>query len=511
MIRSPIQSGAARLAASVLALAIVAAAMPALAQPANTQSTGTLPSVRRIQATNQDQTIARKVDLGIGKSIIIDLPRDAKEIFVANPAIANAVIRSTRKLFVIGVSSGSTSVYITDNDGQQIAAVEINIGREMGVLERTLRLAIPSASIIATAVQDTIILTGTVENALDAQKAVDIANGFVGNSVIGGSSSAAGGANGAGISVASNSFLLTGKVINSLTVRARDQVMLKVTVAEVKRQTIKQLGVNLEGTWQIAGTDVLVQSANPFALGRQATGNGLQLGNTRNINVKALEQQGVYRTLAEPVLTAISGETAKFTAGGEIPVPNSFSSGTVSNGVRQPDQVGLVFKPYGVSLVFTPVVLGEGRISLRVSTEVTDIDASGQIKFNTFNIPAFRVRRQDTTVELPSGGSLVTAGLIQQETRQVIQGLPGLMNLPVLGPLFRSRDYQRDETELMMIVTPLIAKSNPIAALARPDDGFQDASDQQSILLGRLNRIYGVAGAPRAKPALKGQYGFIQD
>ena len=211
------------------------------------------------------------------------------------------------------------------------------------------------------------------------------------------------------------------------------------------------------------------------------------------------------------MLTAISGETAKFTAGGEVPIPGSATCTSQRSSNAECSQLQVQYKPYGVQLVFTPIVLSEGRISLRVATEVTDIDGDRNISFGGINYSAFRVRKQDTTVELPSGGSLVTAGLIQQSNRQIISGLPGLINLPVIGALFRSRDYQREETELMMIVTPFIAKSNPVAALVRPDDGFADSSDPQAVLMGRLNKIYGVSGSYRGAPVYRGQYGFSHD
>jgi len=497
------------LKALALACMTTLSAWPAAAYDASQVLKAEQAPVPKITASSADRSLARKIDLGIGKSVIIDLPSDAKEVFVANPSVANAVVRSTRKLFVIGVASGSTSIYITDAAGQQIAAVEVNIGREMGVLERSLRAALPNSSIVVTPVGDSIILTGTVDNVLDAQKAVDIANGFVGTSfygppTTGGSGTTIGGSAGA---------VITGKVVNSLNIRARDQVMLKVTVAEVKRSVLKQLGVSVNGSWNIAGNNFRFNSDPSNAANVQAINpaSTLGIGTNRLFDIRAAERQGVMRTLAEPVLTAISGETAKFTAGGEIPIPSQTTCSTSRGGTSECSSIQTTYKPYGVQLIFSPLVLSEGRISLRVATEVTDIDSNRPIVFNGTIIPAFSVRKQDTTVELPSGGSLVTAGLIQQVSRQTISGMPGLMNLPILGALFRSRDYQREETELMMIVTPFIAKPNALAALAQPDDGYADANDAQSILMGRLTRIYGVAGAPHNATALRGNYGFIHD
>jgi pilus assembly protein CpaC len=226
--------------------------------------------------------------------------------------------------------------------------------------------------------------------------------------------------------------------------------------------------------------------------------------------MKAFERAGVSRVLAEPTLTAISGETAKFTAGGEVPIPKSQDCSTDVLG-RRSCQIGVEHKPFGVTLTFTPLVLSENRISMRVATEVTELDYENQVRFEVVNVPATRVRKSDTTVELPSGAVMMTAGLIQQTSNQVINGLPGLMNLPILGTLFRSRDYQRKETELMILVSPFIAKPMEAAQVKRPDDGFVDADDGQSILLGRLNKLYGVAGAPLPGKSYKGKFGFITD
>jgi pilus assembly protein CpaC len=218
-----------------------------------------------------------------------------------------------------------------------------------------------------------------------------------------------------------------------------------------------------------------------------------------------MEQSGVMRTLAEPNLTAISGESAKFLAGGEFPVPGGQScdqSGTC--------QIQIQFKQFGVGLEFTPIVLSEGRISLKIGTEVSELSSDGAIKLTNITIPALKVRRASSTVELPSGGSLALGGLIQEQTKQNINGVPGLMNLPILGTLFKSRDYQSGQTELVIIVTPYIV--NPVAArnLSRPDDGFVDPSDPQTVFMNQLNRTYGLRGTADAR-SNRGNYGFIND
>jgi pilus assembly protein CpaC len=237
-------------------------------------------------------------------------------------------------------------------------------------------------------------------------------------------------------------------------------------------------------------------------------------GNSVEAIVKAFERTGLIRTLAEPNLTAVSGESAKFLAGGEFPVPVA----------RDRDgNVQIEYKPFGVGLGFTPVVLSEGRISLRISTEVSEItgenafvsqgglgvDGDGDIiQIPGITIPGLRVRRAETTVELPSGGSMVIAGLLQQSMRQNLDGIPGLKNLPILGTLFQSRDFQSGETELVVIVTPYLVEATSPKNLAGPTDGFVAASDAEAVLLSRLNAVYGSKGAP-AQGSLKGPVGFI--
>ena len=219
--------------------------------------------------------------------------------------------------------------------------------------------------------------------------------------------------------------------------------------------------------------------------------------------MQAFERQGVAHTLAEPTVTAVSGETR------EIPGRRHDSRSSIACSAIRVCQYGFIQQPYGVTLNFTPVVLSPGRIQLRIATEVTDIDHSTQITFSGITIPGFRTRNNETTVELPSGGSIASAGLISTQTEQAINGLPALMNLPVLGALFRSRDYQRSETELLIIVTPYIVARDRSEPVVRPDQNFQDASDPQSWLLGRVNRIYSTSQSLQPMPGYAGKIGFI--
>ena len=221
-----------------------------------------------------------------------------------------------------------------------------------------------------------------------------------------------------------------------------------------------------------------------------------------------MERAGVIRTLAEPNLSAISGEAANFLAGGEFPVITGVSCNPPGTNFCQPS---VEFKKFGISLGFTPVVLSEGRISLKVTTEVSELSTEGALVNAGFTVPSLRVRRADTTVEIPSGGSLALAGLIHEQTKQHINGLPGLGQLPVLGTLFRSRDYVNRQTELVVLVTPYVVRAVAQKDLSRPDDGFADVSDQSAVLLGRLNRLYGIEGSVDPRKLYRGSYGFILD
>jgi len=230
-----------------------------------------------------------------------------------------------------------------------------------------------------------------------------------------------------------------------------------------------------------------------------------------NATLRAMERAGVIKTLAEPNLTAISGETASFMAGGEFPIPQNFTCDTTK--VPPQCQTQVSYKKFGVGLIFTPVVLSEGRISLKVATEVSDLSPENALVLSqglgqAVTIPSIRTRKAETVVEIPSGGSLAMAGMIQDQTKQAIQGIPGLMQVPVLGPLFRSREYLNDQTELMVLVTPYVVRAVAQKQLSAPTDGFVDPSEGAGVLLGRFNRIYGAA-----KPAgsYHGEVGFIVD
>ena len=471
------------------------------------------------------------VTLGAGKSVVIDLPRDIKDVLVANPKVANAVVRTSRRAFIIGIANGSTNIFFFDSAGKQIAAYDVAVARDVGPIQAAIARLIPDSDVKVEAVGDGIILTGTVANQADAQQANEIAAHFVeaGDGFFTGTGGAAGssGSN-SQISMGASSSNGQGiggssaKIVNAIVVRGRDQVMLKVTVAEVERDIIKQLGINLSGSLGYGTAVVNFNNTNPFtALGQSLSGSAIN-GSWKNITatLQAMEQAGVVHLLAEPNLTAISGETATFVAGGQFPILNGYSCSATSNTPGAPTtcQPSISFKNFGVSLNFTPIVLSGGRISLKVLTEVSDLSSANSLVVTqpgttaTATIPSIRTRRADTTVEIPSGGSLAMAGMIQDETRHNINGFPGLMELPILGPLFKSNDYINQRTELMILVTPYIVRSVPEKDLSRPDDGFADPSDPAQVLLGNFNRLYGVGGKTDAPhDTYHGNYGFILD
>ena len=436
---------------------------------------------------------AQFIPLGVSKSIVVDLPGDIKDVLVADPKIANAVVRSSRRVYMIGVAVGQTNIFFFDADGKQIAGFDIAVTRDLNGVRAALKQSMPDSDIHIEGVgADGVMLSGTAANDAESQHAFDIAARLVGGET---------------------------KVVNGLAVRGRDQVMLKVTVAEVRRDVIKQLGIDLSGSLNYGTAVVNFNTSNPFSATGQPISDTFLRGAFPSVTatLRAMERAGVIRTLAEPNLTAISGETATFVAGGEFPIPNGLSCDTTrSPPICQPQ---ITFKKFGVSLVFTPVVLSEGRISLKVMTEVSDLSTENAMTLqvtgsaSSLTVPSIQTRRADTVVEIPSGGSLAMAGMIQEQTKQSISGLPALQQVPVLGALFRSRDYINHQSELMVIVTPYVVRAVAQKQLSRPDDGFSDPSDPQSVLLGNLNRIYGVAGKADSRRGnnYHGKYGFILD
>ena len=432
----------------------------------------------------------RFLSLGVGKSVVVDLPRDVKDVLVADPKIANAVVRSSQRAYIIGGAVGQTNIVFFDADGQQVASYDIAVKRDLNGVRAALRQSMPGIQI--EGVGESVLLTGSVSSPVEAQQAGEIAARLVGGSE---------------------------KVVNSIVVRGRDQVMLKVTVAEVRRDVVKQMGIDLSASMNVGNTIVRFNNTTPFTANNAplVPGNGLGVtaGSMPSVQavLRAMESAGVVRTLAEPNLTAISGESATFISGGEFPIPTGVTCQTTTSGAIGQCVQTVSFKKFGISLNFTPVVLAEGRISLRVMTEVSEVSTENSLTGgqNGTTIPSIKTRRAETTLEIPSGGTMAMAGLIQEQTKQAVNGLPGLDQLPVLGALFRSQDFVNNQTELMVLVTPYVVRAVAQKELSRPDDGFAPASDSQSTLLARINRIYGLVAHADAIGAPEGDFGFIID
>jgi pilus assembly protein CpaC len=478
-------------------------------------------------------TVKRNVRVGLGKSVLVEFPREVRDVMVSNPQAVDAVVLNANRVFLLARRIGESNAFFFDAKGDQFATLELFVERETAGLEAMLNRLIPGAAIKVEMLNQTVVLTGSVRSPADSARAANIAKQFVTVEFETVSQQKTEG-------TAVKKFEKTDgeTVINMLVVEADEQVMLRVVVAEVQRSLLKQLGINLGAVVNYGNFRTALLSENSLPLTAAAGLGGLPVpgidvagaavgvadrlanynpgpadnvfGNsglagkwgTHNYAlshaIRALERDGLIKTLAEPNLTAVSGESAKFLAGGEYPIPVVDTDGRLT----------VVYKEFGVGVAFTPIVLSEGRISLKIETEVSELTNVGAVQLANLSIPALKKRQAKSTVELPSGGSLAIAGLMNDDTRQNIDGIPGLKDLPVLGPLFRSRDFIKQETELVVIVTPYLVKPTARQELARPGDGLVAASDHKAHLLGHLNRIYG-RGPVLPVGDLKGDYGFI--
>jgi len=440
---------------------------------------------------------SRSIVLPLNKAAVIDLPISAADVLVSRPSVVDAVVRSPRRVYLLGLEVGQTNAFFFDSQGRQILNLEISVERDLDAASDLLRRIMPDSRISLEAINDNVVIRGSVASNSEAANAQAIVARFIGDPE---------------------------NVINMLSIRDRDQVMLRVRIVEMQQNLMKQLGIDTNGT--VTLDDAQIGFAASSALSSVSSGGGFSstssfpngIGDLTDFDValEALETTGLVRILAQPNLTAISGESANFLAGGEFPVPVGQQNGVLA----------IEFREFGVGLGFTPVVLDRGRINLKISTEVSDLtsdnsvtlpgplvpDSDGNFVTGTaLQIPGLSVRRANTTVELPSGGSLMMAGLLQEDMRSNIEGTPGIKDVPVLGQLFRSREFETNQTELVIIVTPYLVESTHISELTDPSDGFVPASDLQSILLGRLTSTYGLKGSNTDGKSLQGPLGFILD
>jgi pilus assembly protein CpaC len=428
----------------------------------------------------------QQLELEVNKSMIVDLPVNVGEVIVSQPAVSTVVMRSKTRAIVQGVSGGDTNIFFLDGKGKNISVLDLKVFQPRSDVGNALEAAIARnvagshinvESVSLDGTTSRVVLTGTALSQDDVARAQAIAIQFAGGE---------------------------GNVANIVTVAGNQQVKLKVTVAEVGRDTVKQLGINLDGQITIGGVDLGFQSqpANGGASGVTNT-NGITADITAGpfsleSSLRALERRGALRTLAEPTLTAISGQEASFLAGGEFPVPTDVSEGLIS----------YTFKEFGVKLTFTPTVKTNGRIGLAIDTEVSELTTEGGISAGGVTIPATKKRSAKTSVDMRSGETLAIAGMLQDAIRQQINAFPGLGNVPILGALFRSRDFIHSQTELVIMVTPYMAEAGERPAL--PTDGYIAAGDAEAIFLGHMENMYGV-GNKGTKGTYSGSVGFVLD
>ena len=485
----------ARIASTLLPLA-------ALAAPLALASASTAASAQTVTSP------ARSIAISIGRGQLVTLSGRMTDVFVANDTIADVQVKSTNQLYVFGKSGGETTVYASNANGDVVWSANIRVGSNIDSIEQMLKLAMPEAKIITSTMNNTVLLTGTIAAPEDAAEAERLVKAFVDNKT---------------------------NVISRLKMATPLQVNLHVKFAEVNRSLVRQIGTNfttIDGSSgfqfglnqgrspatainigppgaelplgigtsvartfinPVTGAEIIRPGTNVTPLQGQSTLAGL----TKLFGVNVLgaldlgETIGLVTSLAEPNLTALSGETANFLAGGEYPIPVNTGLGVTA----------IEFKKYGISLAYTPTVLANGRISLRVKPEVSELSSDGAIISNSFTVSALTVRSAETTVELGSGQSFMIAGLLRNGAQNTITKMPGAGDLPILGSLFRSTSFRKGETELVIVVTPYLVNPVDASEIKLPTDGFRASSALQQML-GHIEAD-GVTGGDRPKPTEK--------
>jgi pilus assembly protein CpaC len=445
--------------------------------------------------------------LSVGEGEVISLPRNVADVWTSNPGVADVNVTSPRQLGLFGKDAGEATVIATAADGSVVYGAHVRVSQNISSVDQMLKAAMPDANIAITHVGQIAVMNGTVASPADSAQAEQLVRQMLNP----------------GIDANAPGAVLKVVPVNRLKTATPLQVMLKVTIAEVSRTLVKEIGVNLlnrdtdggSGNGFIFGvgqgnagtiTDKPLGITNPatglpfnstqytFAKGAGTTLGfaGHVLGMDLLSTLKLNEQVGAVHTLAEPTLTALSGETASFLAGGEFPIPSS-------NGING---TAIEFKQYGVSLAFTPYVLEGGRISMRVRPEVSELSDAGAIQLNGFSVPGLTTRRVETTVELGSGQSFMIGGLLRNNNGNSTDKAPLLGSLPILGALFRSNSFKRNETELVIIVTPYLVRPVNASRIALPTDGFRGANGMERVFLDASN--YSRSGAARPGPTMAG-------
>ncbi|ADR51892.1 putative pilus assembly protein [Candidatus Liberibacter solanacearum CLso-ZC1] len=423
---------------------------------------------------------SKKINIGLGKVVILHLPSRVQDVLVSDPTKADVVVHSSKTVYIFGKSVGQANVILIGHDEKQLLNIDIFIERDIRNLEMTFRRFLSGSNIHVEMLSDNLVLHGEVRTIQDSQHAVELSNMFLSNE--------------------RNNLYKTAsgsKVINLLNIGAEDQVTLKVTIAEVRRDVLKQIG--FQHTISSGGPSKGKRIDFDGSLG----GQGADFAMTTILDrftfksvLNALERATAIRTLAEPTLTAISGQNATFRSGGTRLYRSVGANGTST----------ITPHDYGVVLTFTPTVLSPGRIGLRIETEVSE----PVLGVSTTGEPEYRMRKADTTVELPSGGTIVLAGLLKDDIQQKRGGVPLLSKIPILGALFRSNSFSREETEIFISATPFLVKPVAMNELSRPDDNYDIENDAKAFLFNRVNKIYGPKEAAQGNGQnYKGAIGFI--
>jgi pilus assembly protein CpaC len=466
--------GRARLGTAIIAIALgtaIAVAPAAAAQP-RAYSSGSY------RPTNQ-------VSLSVGEGQMINLPRNVASVWTSNPKAADVYVNSPRQINLFGKDYGEATVIATAADGSVVYGAQVRVSQNLPTINDVMRAAMPESDVRVMTVGQTAILQGTIASPADSAFAQDLAMSELNP----------------GVDFSKPGAMCKICVVNRLKVATPLQVTLKVRVAEVNRTLLKKIGINLlssDGTGGFKfgvgqGGGIGVPNTSPFKVSPITGGTtlgiaGKLLGLNLTSTLDLAQTDGLVTTLAEPNLTALSGETASFLAGGEFPIPVSQGNNAIS----------IEYKQYGVGLAFTPVVLADGRISMRVRPEVSELSDAGSVVLDNFKVPALTTRRAETTVELGSGQSFMIAGLLQNHNSNSITKAPFLGDIPILGALFRSTNFQRNETELVIVVTPYLVR--PVSnQLPIPSDGYRAPTDAQINLEGQL--FTGVSGS-RAPTAI---------
>ncbi|MDP3738237.1 MAG: type II and III secretion system protein family protein [Hyphomonadaceae bacterium] len=420
---------------------------------------------------------AAEIQLALNKSRIVTADRPFTELSVGNSAVADVVALSRTQFYILGKSVGSTNVIVSDREGSVIGIYDVAIGYDVDGLKRKIFEVNPNDAVEVRAANDSIVLSGTVADAGHAASIASLAERYA-----------------------------PGKITNMIGVTGSQQVMLEVKFAEVQRSALKDIGTQLEltdldagefGAITLDGLNPLNYVAGAFSL--------VEAGDFRlDFAFDMLEQKGLVRTLAEPNMVALSGDTAKFLAGGEFPIPVAQSSGSGASGVGT--AITVEFKEFGVGLAFTPTVTGKDSINLELSAEVSSIDPTVSTTLGNISIPGLKVRRTNTTVELRDGQSFAIAGLIQDDLTNQIRAIPGLGSVPILGALARSEEFERRQTELVVLITARLVKPVSGKQLAAPTDTILPPSEVAFFMFGKPEAVR-PAGA---SGGIDGTYGYVQ-